>query len=93
MRFVRRGDSGVVGTGASMAGLPRLISLKQAAAELGPEVSVKVLRREVHAGRLRCYRLRPGSNSKILVSEEDLVSWLEGVAGRRRLAPSPGRRL
>ncbi|MCB9895696.1 MAG: helix-turn-helix domain-containing protein [Planctomycetes bacterium] len=66
------------------------MSLKQAADALGPEVSVKVLRREVHAGRLRCYRLRPGSNSKILVSEQDLAAWLEGVAGHRRLVPRPG---
>lgn len=69
-----------------MASLPRLLSLKEAAQLLGPQVSVKTLRREVLAGRLRCYRLRPGSNSRILLSETELARWLEEVAGKRQLA-------
>lgn len=60
------------------------MTLVQAAAALGQHVSVKVLRAEVRAGRLRCYRLRPGSNSKILLSEHDIVDWLQNVAGNRQ---------
>lgn len=67
-------------------GLPRLLTLAQAAHALGENVSVKVLRSEVHAGRLKCYRLRPSSNAKILISEAELARWLEEVAGKRQLA-------
>lgn len=62
------------------------MTLVQAAAALGQHVSVKVLRAEVKAGRLRCYRVRPGANSKILLSECDLADWLQNVAGSRQRA-------
>lgn len=76
-----------VGSGRDMPGiLPKLLTLAQAAQQLGTNASIKVLRAEVHAGRLKCYRLRPGPNAKILISETELARWLEEVAGRRQLA-------
>lgn len=75
------------GSGRVMSGvLPRLLTLAQAAQQLGANASIKVLRAEVLAGRLKCYRLRPGPNAKILISETELARWLEEVAGKRQLA-------
>lgn len=69
--------------------LPKLLTLAQAAAALGENVSVKVLRAEVQAGRLKCYRLRPGANARILVSESEIARWLNVVAAKRQLANRP----
>jgi hypothetical protein len=63
-----------------------LLSLQDAAARLGPHVSVAALRAEVHAGRLKCIRVRPGANAKILLRKVDLDAWLEGHAARRQRA-------
>lgn len=61
-----------------------LCSLKEVAALLGPHASVAALRAEVLAGRLRCIRLRPGPNSKILISQQALTDWLGEFAARRQ---------
>ena len=66
-----------------------LLSLKEVAELLGPHCSVPALRAEVHAGRLRCVRLRPGPNSKILISQQALADWLDEYAGRRQLVNGP----
>lgn len=65
-------------------GATRLFSLKEAANSLGPEVSVKVLRAEVLAGRLKAVRLRPGTNAKIFVTRAALNQWLNDIAGNRQ---------
>ncbi len=62
--------------------LPRLFGLREAAALLNElsgcqVVSARTLRREVSSNRLKCRRLRPSANAKILVSERDLLDWLE----------------
>lgn len=73
----------------------RLLTLKMVQSALGFDdqgkalVSVAALRREAVAGRLRVIRARPGSNSRILVREDDLERWLEGVCGKRQRALSP----
>lgn len=67
--------------------LPKLMTLKEAAEELGSAVTVKVLRAEVHAGSLRCVRLRPGRNAKIMLKEADLLEWLEEFASARQEVP------
>lgn len=65
----------------------RILTLKQAVAELGEGVvSVKTLRAEVHAGRLKACRARPSRNSRILLTEAALVEWWETYAAFRRLA-------
>lgn len=69
--------------------IPKLYSLSALALALGDAVTVKSLRAEVHAGRLRAVRVRPGCNAKILIREEDALEWLEKVAAKRQLVPSP----
>ncbi|MCQ3950289.1 MAG: hypothetical protein DPW14_10785 [Planctomycetes bacterium] len=72
--------------------LPKLYTLAEAVAAFGSSgVSEKSLRREVHAGRLKAARTRAGHNAKILIREEDLLAWLDGVASRRSLVPAPSR--
>lgn len=65
----------------------RLYTLVEAAGLLGPSVSVKVLRAEVHAGRLKALRLRPGPNAKIFLRLSDIETWLDATASRRQLVP------
>lgn len=65
-------------------GLPRLYTLKEAAAAFGSSgVTVSSLRREVQAGRLKAVRTRPGRNAKILIAEPELLRWLRIEAGAR----------
>ncbi len=68
--------------------LPHLLRLAEAAKQLG--VSIKTLRREISAGRLRCYRARPGSTAPILLKPADVLEWLEQHAGQRQRALRPG---
>ncbi len=68
--------------------LPHLLRLAEAAKQLG--VSIKSLRREISAGRLRCYRARPGSTAPILLKPADVLEWLEQHAGQRQRALRPG---
>jgi len=68
--------------------LPKLLRLAEAAEQLG--VPIKSLRREIRAGRLRCYRARPGSTAPILLKASDVLSWLEDHAGKRQRALRPG---
>ena len=68
--------------------LPRLLKLKEAAEQIGvTEVS---LRREVRAGRLKCYRPRPSSNAPILLHPRDVLAWLDEHAGQRQRAVRAG---
>ena len=70
---------------SKITGLPKLYTLKEAVAAFGTSgISLKSLRREVHAGRLKAFRARPGSNAKILISEAELMRWLEEEAGARQ---------
>lgn len=64
--------------------LPRLLTLAGAAEILGPGISESSLRREVHAGRLKAVRARPGTTAKILIREDDLLDWLETHAASRQ---------
>lgn len=68
--------------------LPKLLTLKEAAEALG--VAAKSLRLEVGSGRLRCFRARPGSTSKIMLDPADVLEWLHSHAGQRQRAPRPG---
>lgn len=52
-------------------------------------IPAKTLRKEVHAGRLRCIRARPGPRAPILISEDAFNEWLRRHAAKRQLAPSP----
>lgn len=67
--------------------VPKLLSLKEAAQALGGAVTPKILRAEVHSGALKCVRVRPGRNAKILFREKDLVEWLEVHAASRQEVP------
>lgn len=66
--------------------LPRLYSLKELAQILGPEVTVKLLRNEVHSGRLKATRLSDSPNAKIFISEYDAEAYLAEHGRRRQLA-------
>ncbi len=46
---------------------------------LGLPPNSRVLRKEIAAGRLRAVRLRPGSNAKLFLIEEDVATWLEAA--------------
>lgn len=65
--------------------LPRVYTLKEAAEALGSKgVSVKSLRREVYAGRIKALRVRPGITAKLLITEDELLRWLEEDAAARQ---------
>ena len=67
--------------------IPRIYTLKEAVEAFQSDgVTVKGLRAEVHALNLKSYRVSDSPNAKILVVEEDLLSWLYDVAGRRQVA-------
>lgn len=57
----------------------------------GGRIPASTFRAEIHAGRLRCIRARPGCNAPILVSEAEMEHWLRHVAGKRQAALSPAQ--
>lgn len=70
---------------AELNGLPKLYTLKEAVEAFGTSgITVKSLRREVHAGRLKVLRSRPGRTAKVLISQEELLRWLQEEAGARQ---------
>lgn len=66
-----------------------LRTLKEWAQFYEGRIPASTLRAEIHAGRLRCIRARPGCNAPILVSETEMERWLKDVAGKRQKALSP----
>lgn len=66
-------------------------TLKEWADYFQGRIPASTLRAEVHAGRLRCIRARPGCNAPILVSELEMERWLREVAGQRQVALSPAQ--
>ena len=66
----------------------RLYKLAAISEQIG--IPIKSLRREISAGRLRCYRARPGSTAPILLKPADVLEWLEQHAGQRQRALRPG---
>ena len=66
-------------------------TLIQRAEQLGDPCYEKSLRREYHARRLEGIRLRPSSNSPILISDEALERWLTEHAAKRVNFPSPAQ--
>lgn len=63
-------------------------TLKEAVALFGTSgISLRSLRREIHAGRLRAIRSRPGRNSKILILHSELERWIKEVAALRQFPP------
>lgn len=69
--------------------IPKFFTLKEWAEAFGGRIPASTLRAEIHAGRMRCYRARPGCNAPILVSESEMERWLRDVAGQRQAALSP----
>lgn len=69
--------------------IPKFLTLKEWEAFFEGRIPASTLRAEIHAGRLRCVRARPGCNSPILVSEAEMERWLRDVAGKRQAALSP----
>lgn len=69
--------------------IPKLLTLKEWAEFFEGRIPASTLRAEVHAGRMRCFRARPGCNAPILVSESEMERWLRDVAGKRQAALSP----
>ena len=66
--------------------VPRVYSLKELAELLGPEVTVKLLRSEVHAGHLKAIRFSDSPNAKIFVTDADFAEYLERRAQARQFA-------
>ncbi len=56
-----------------------IADVKQWNRKLGLPPNSRVLRKEIAAGRLRAIRLRPGSNAKLFLIEEDVAAWLEAA--------------
>ncbi|GIK53817.1 MAG: hypothetical protein BroJett014_27900 [Planctomycetota bacterium] len=69
--------------------LPKFLTLKQAAEALGGNIPASTLRSEIHAGRLRCVRARPGCCAPILIEESAVFDWLEIYASQRQVTLSP----
>jgi hypothetical protein len=69
--------------------IPKFLTLKEWEEFFGGRIPASTLRAEIHAGRLRCIRARPGCNAPILVSELEMERWLRDVAGQRQAALSP----
>lgn len=69
--------------------IPQFRQLKEWEQYFGGRIPASTLRAEIHAGRLRCIRARPGCNAPILVSEPEMERWLRDVAGQRQSALSP----
>lgn len=69
--------------------LPKLKTLKQWEAHFEGSIPVSTLRAEVKAGNLRAIRARASCNAPILISDVEMLRWLNDVAGCRQLALSP----
>jgi hypothetical protein len=69
--------------------IPKYLTLKEWEEFFGGRIPASTLRAEIHAGRLKCIRARPGCNAPILVSELEMERWLRDVAGQRQAALSP----
>lgn len=69
--------------------IPKFLTLREWEEFFGGRIPASTLRAEIHAGRLRCIRARPGCNAPILVSEQEMERWLSDVAGQRQAALSP----
>lgn len=69
--------------------IPKFFTLKECEQLFDGRIPASTFRAEIHAGRLRCIRARPGCNAPILVSELELERWLNDVAGKRQCALSP----
>ncbi len=69
--------------------ISKYLTLKEWAESFEGRIPASTLRAEIHAGRLRCIRARPGCNAPILVSEAEMERWLKDVAGKRQAALSP----
>ena len=69
--------------------IPKFLQLKEWADYFQGRIPASTLRAEIHAGRLRCIRARPGCNAPILISEPEMERWLREVAGKRQAALSP----
>jgi len=70
---------------SSPPGLPKLYTLKEAVEAFGTKgVTIRSLRREINANRLKIYRSRPGRTAKILIREAELIRWLEEEAEVRQ---------
>lgn len=67
--------------------LPKMFTLSEAAEWL--RCSVCSLRAEIHVGRLRAFRVRPGCNAPLLLAESDLLAWLDQHASKRSNVLSP----
>lgn len=69
----------------NLKSLPRLYTLKELVEAFGSSgVSVRSLRREIQAGRLRALRVRPGQTAKILIREDEVMRWLSQEAAVRQ---------
>jgi hypothetical protein len=67
------------------SGLPKLYTLKEAVEAFGSEgITVRSLRREIYANRLKVIRSRPGRTARILIREDELLRWLDEEAGVRQ---------
>lgn len=69
----------------------KFMTLKECAEYLGGNVPASTLRAEVLSGSIRAIRARPGCNSPILVSVDELDRWVREVAGKRQFALSPAQ--
>ncbi|MCA8916131.1 MAG: hypothetical protein KDB90_12025 [Planctomycetes bacterium] len=69
--------------------IPKYLTLKEWEGFFEGRIPASTLRAEIHAGRLRCVRARPGCNAPILISDTEMERWLKEVAGKRQMALSP----
>lgn len=53
-----------------------LMTLNDIRGALGGRVSIRTLRREMKARRLKAFTLTPGKGSKVYVLKSDFESWL-----------------
>lgn len=60
----------------SITDTPLIAPLSVWQQRLGLPPNSRVLRKEIAAGRLRAIRLRPGSNAKLFLTDEDVADWL-----------------
>lgn len=61
--------------------IQKLYKIRQVAEMLG-NVSVKTLRREIAAGRLKTVRVRPGRNAPYLLTSHEVNRWLAEECSR-----------
>lgn len=67
------------------------LTLQECSDLFGGRIPASTFRAEIHAGRLKCIRARPGCNAPILVSKAELKRWVSDVAGKRQAALSPAQ--